>query len=289
VKSFVRFLIAGCALAIVASASAQIQVSLKLRRLQYIAYEPVVATVSITNNTGRDIDLRDDSGQHWFGFEVSGAEGQPIAPASVRSDPTLHIEASKTVTRQINLAPIYSIQDFGTYHLRANIYFADLAKYFYSQSKAFQITDALRIWQRTVGIPEGKPGAGGIRTYSLMTNTFPDHTSLYVRVEDKDRGAVYATYSLGRVIAFDEPHAEIDRQNQLHVLHCTAPRTWAHSTIGLNGELLSRDVLLEAKTRPRLRKSAEGDIAISGGILDKPAVRPGVNTAPKLSERPADD
>ena len=28
-----------------------------------------------------------------------------------------------------------------------------------------------------------------------MTNCFPDHTSLYVRVEDKDSRIVYATYS----------------------------------------------------------------------------------------------
>lgn len=271
------------------AAHAQIQVNVKLKRLQYIAYEPVVATVAITNNTGRDIDLHDDAGQHWFGFEVSGAEGQPIASSATEPDPSLHIDSSKTVTRQINLSPAYQIQDFGTYHLRANIYFADLGKYFYSQSKAFQITDAHRIFQRTVGIPDGKPGAGGVRTYTLMTNTFPDHTSLYVRVEDKNSGAVYATYSLGRLIAFDEPHADIDRENQLHVLHCSAPRTWSHSTVGLNGELVARDTLLEAKTRPRLKRGAEGDIAISGGILDKPIVRSGVNTAPKLSERPLDD
>src|SRR5206468_8515079 len=134
-----------------------------------------------------------------------------------------------------------------------NIYFPDLAKFFYSQSKAVQITDARPIWQRTVGIPDGRPDAGAVRTYSLMTNRFPDHTSLYVRVEDKQSGVVFTTYSLGCVIDFDQPHAEIDHDNQLHVLHCTAPRTWSHSTIGLNGELLAHDTIMEAKSRPRLR------------------------------------
>jgi len=49
-------------------AFAQIQVELKFPRLQYIAYEPVVANVVITNLAGRDVDLRDVDGQSWFGF-----------------------------------------------------------------------------------------------------------------------------------------------------------------------------------------------------------------------------
>ena len=37
----------------------QIQVDLKFKRLQYIAYEPVVATLAITNLAGRNIELQD--------------------------------------------------------------------------------------------------------------------------------------------------------------------------------------------------------------------------------------
>jgi len=43
---------------VASSASAQIQVELKLPRLQYIAYEPVVANLTITNRAGREVDLR---------------------------------------------------------------------------------------------------------------------------------------------------------------------------------------------------------------------------------------
>ena len=54
------------------AANAQIEVQLKFSRLQYIAYEPLLATVAITNRAGRDIDLRDEGGEHWFGFEITG-------------------------------------------------------------------------------------------------------------------------------------------------------------------------------------------------------------------------
>src|SRR4051812_44678333 len=214
------------------TAHAQIQVDLSFKRLQYIAHEPVLATVKIANNSGRDIDLRDDGGQHWFGFEVTAGEGRLLAPLAETEEPLLHIESGKTVTRKVNLTPLFPVHDFGTYHVRANVYFPDLNKFFYSSTKVFQVGDGRTIWQKTVGVPDGSPGAGDIRTYSLLTNRFVDHTSLYVRVESRDRGVVYTTYSLGRLLSGDEPQAEIDRANQLHVLHCAAPRNWAYSHVG---------------------------------------------------------
>ena len=269
------------------SAEAQIQVELKLKRLQYIAYEPVVATVGITNLAGRDVDLHDADGQSWFGFEVTGSEGQPIAPINSENlQPPLKIEAGQKVTRKINLAPLYAVHDFGTYHVRAHIYFTDLGKFFYSASRVFEVTDARPIWQKTVGIPEDLPGAGSARTYSLLTNRFPDHTSLYVRVEDKDNGIVYSTYSLGRAIAFDQPQAELDRANQLHVLHCAAPRSWSYARIGLNGELLAHSSFMETKTRPRLVHGGNGEVAVRGGMIEAPATQTARDTIPKLSQRP---
>ncbi|PYJ71579.1 MAG: hypothetical protein DME76_01470 [Verrucomicrobia bacterium] len=281
-----RGLLYACVLLFAAAAGGQIQVDLKLQRLQYIAYEPVVATLGITNLAGRDIELHDADGQSWLGFEVTGSEGQPIAPLSAESaQPPLKIEAGQRVTRQIDLAPLYPVHDFGAYHVRTHVYFADLGKFFYSGTGVFEVTDARPIWQQTVGIPTGVAGPGEVRTYSLLTNRFPDHTSLYVRVQDKDTGVVYATYSLGRTIAFEQPQAEIDRANQLHVLHCAAPRAWSYSRIGLNGELLAHSTFMETKSRPRLVHAANGEVAVRGGTIEA-AAQKSRSTAPKLSARP---
>jgi len=268
------------------NAFGQIQVELKLPRLQYIAYEPVVANLTITNLAGRDVDLRDSNGQAWFGFEVNGNENQSIAPLSKTSTEPLNVAAGKRVTRKINLTPLFGVHDFGTYRVRAHIYFADLNKFFYSQTKVFEITDARPIWQKTVGVPQSEDTSGNARTYSIMTNRFPDHTSLYVRVEDKDSGIVYATYSLGQVVGFDQPQAEFDRANQLHVLYCAAPRTWAYARVGLNGKLVSRASFAETKTRPRLVHSDDGVVKVAGGMIDRPMNQETRVTAPKLSARP---
>src|SRR5947209_1172696 len=270
------------------NAFAQIQVEIKFPRLQYIAYEPVVANLTITNLAGRDVDLHDVDGQAWFGFEITGDEGRSIAPISNTAAEPLKISAGQRVTRKINLTPLFSVHDFGTYHARAHVYFADLNKFYYSQPKVFEVTDARPIWQKTVGLPETNGASGDVRTYSLMTNRFPDHTSLYVRVEDKDTGAVYATYSLGQIIAFDQPQAEFDRSNQLHVLYCAAPRNWGYARIGLNGELVSRASFGETKTRPRLVHADDGMVKVAGGLMQTPATQVTRANAPKLSARPPD-
>jgi len=97
---------------------------------------------------------------------------------------------------------------------------------------------------------------------------------------------VYATYSLGHVISFDEPHAEIDRENRLHVLHCSAPRAWSYAIIGLNGQLLSHSTLLETKSRPHFKRTADGEVAVIGGMSETAAVQAVRSAVPKLSTRP---
>ena len=127
-----------CIFLFAARAEAQVQVDLKFKRLQYIAYEPVVATVAITNLAGRDIELHDADGQSWLCFEITGSEEQPIAPLSgANGEPPLRIQAGQRVTRQIDLTPLYPVNEFGAYHVRTNIYFADLGKFFYSGNGVF--------------------------------------------------------------------------------------------------------------------------------------------------------
>src|SRR5262245_28253445 len=103
-NSLQRVLPCFCIFVFAATAHAQVQVDLKFKRLQYIAYEPVVATVAITNLAGRDIELHDADGQSWLGFEITGSEEQPIGPLSAgKREPPLRIQAGQRVIRQIHL------------------------------------------------------------------------------------------------------------------------------------------------------------------------------------------
>src|SRR5215472_6716870 len=132
-QKFAHSLPYACVFLFAAATEGQIQVDLKFKRLQFIAYEPVVATVTLTNLAGRNIELHDANDQSWLGFEVNGNEDQPITLLSTENaQAPLKIEAGQRVTQQIDLASLYPVHDFGAYHVRTHVYFADLAKFFYS-------------------------------------------------------------------------------------------------------------------------------------------------------------
>jgi len=53
----------------------------------------------------------------------------------------------QTVTQKITRESV-SHPDFGNYHVRAHVYFSDLGRYFYSQTKVVEVTDARPIWKQ---------------------------------------------------------------------------------------------------------------------------------------------
>ena len=88
-RMLTRLAFAGMLLFGAQAALGQIQVELKFPRLQFISYEPIYATVGITNLAGRDIELQDADGQSWFAFDVTGAEEQLISPTGSSSQPNM--------------------------------------------------------------------------------------------------------------------------------------------------------------------------------------------------------
>src|SRR5256885_9177622 len=110
-----RLLLGVAFFSIAAAAHAQIQVDLKFKRLQYIAYEPVLATVTITNLAGRDVELHDDGEQPWFGFEVTANEGRTLVPLPHQPEPPLRLAAGPAVTRKMNLTPRFPVTDLVVY------------------------------------------------------------------------------------------------------------------------------------------------------------------------------
>ena len=68
--------------ALLSTASAQLEVSLELKRTMFIRGEPLEATVVIRNLAGKDVMLTDSDSDRWFGFEIMKGEGNLIAPLS---------------------------------------------------------------------------------------------------------------------------------------------------------------------------------------------------------------
>ena len=268
---------------------AQIQVELKISRRFFMAYEPVVATVAITNLAGRDIQLQDGDSQKWFGFSIYNSEDSPVGPRDLNYHVSpLMVPAGQTLKRKVNLNELYPINEFGLYRIRASVYFAEMHKYFSSPPVSIEVSDGKLIWQQVVGVPEGQEGGGTNRVISVLSFRLPKDNQLYVRIEDRDAGIMYCTHSVGKILDPDGIQVVLDQQNQIHLMQLVGARTYAYTHIGLNGELIEQTAYNQVKSYPHLKKLANGNVGVVGGQIEQPKdTTVGAPNVPKLSDRPA--
>ena len=272
-------------------ARAQIVVGISISERLHLRHEPVLATVTVTNQTGRDITLADSRQGQWFSFQITREGDQFIAPR----DPDYHLaplplRAGETVKRTVNLNDLYSLGDFGIFRIRANIYYAAADRYFSSKPTHIEITEGRVLWRRAAGVPDGQKGSGQTRVFTMLAHQRGEYNLLYVRVEDQDDGTVFCTNPLGRIIDNVTPEMQFDSRNNLYVLQFVGMHRFALSRIGVNGEFLGQSYYTATKNRPAFRKQADGTLQLVGGKREEVAQNP-QNAAhlpppPKLSERP---
>lgn len=214
------------ALASLQYASAQVQVDITLKRTLYIAYEPLIVNVSITNLSGTTLELADSGKIHWFGFKLKHsiivpsphAQEEPATPQS-RLNPAKESLAPSILlrfTRSPNMEAIVSRLQFTQPHL-ANILIPPLN---------VEITEGRVVYEKTVGVPQTETNTASIRHISLLTHRLPNSSQLYIRIQDPKKGAVFCTHRLGRLVSSGVPDILLDSKNQPHILQNVAPRSF---------------------------------------------------------------
>jgi hypothetical protein len=283
-------LIAACLFAALTPARAQITVEIHLKERLYILHEAVLATVTITNQTGRDITLADTPQGQWFSFQITGEGDHFIAPRNPDYHlPPLDVRAGESLKRTVNLNELYALGDYGIYSVRANIFYAPVDKYFSSKPTHIELTEGRVMWRQSAGVPDGAKGAGQTHLFTVLAHQRGEQNLLYVRVEDKDNGTVFCTSPLGRMIDGVPPQMQFDSANNLYVLQLIGQKAYVLSKIGVNGEFVGQSHYSAPKTRPYLRKQADGALQLVGGVRENPIAQAPADgqPLPKLSDRPA--
>lgn len=272
-------------------ASAQINVGLEIKRPMrfYIRHEPLVATVKITNLSGRDL-LLSDAQAPWFGFQISqGSAENLISPRNpdYKLAP-LEIKIGETLKRQVNLNELYPFSEYGPYKIRATIFAKELGKFFSSPAVNIEISEGRVVWEQTVGVPDTMRNAGAAHRVQLLSLQGAQHVYLYCRIDDPNSGEVFCCYRLGHTIDSTRPQMQFDTTNTLHVLHLVGPKSYLLSQIGVNGELHGQFNYVAPKFKPVVRRDATGQIEILGAnrVDPAPKVAAGAPPNPKLSDRP---
>jgi hypothetical protein len=292
IRDFPRFLLAAAVVLLLGilaaeNCTAQIKVDLSFKRKLYVLYEPVVAVVSIENLSGRPLLLDNSEENRWFGFTIETEDGRPVPPNNPNYElAPVAIEPGERLTRAVNLTPLFPLQDFGSYRVKATIHAPSFGRFFSSAPLAVEITDGRPVWQEVVGVP-GASGLPELRTVTLLTHKLSRSTRLYARIEDKEQGKIYATHQLGPYLTFGRPEVLLDLRNEIHVLQNSAPKQFLYTHLGLSGEILGQQAYLEAGSRPRLTKDANGGVQVVGGRPYKAGEEEeAAEAADKVGDRP---
>ena len=276
------------------TAKAQINVELHFQRNTFLVDEPAFATLRITNMAGRDLTLGSDTGgDPWCQIQVSAVRGESPSPRQNSPlFPPLFIKAGETIARSVNVTDVYDMSLPGQYRVKASIVLGQSRNMIVTTPAYITIDPGKMIWNSTVGVPEGKPGAGGTRTFSVIQLQRKEGIFLYAKLEDRESGWRFPPYLLGRLLSAMLPQAQIDRENNLYVFHAVDDETYMLSQIdvasGRSGQAVYRSKTPRAG-RPSLQRQPDtGKLVIAGGIRVK-ETDAHAQTGPersKLSDRP---
>lgn len=271
----------------VPDAAAQVRVDISFKRKLYVMYEPLIAAVTVHNLSGRPLLLDDTAEHRWLSFNIETADGRIIPPNNPDyAFPPAAIEPGEKLPAAFNLTPLFPLQEFGLYRIRASVYVPEFGRFFSSPPLAVEITDGRPIWQEVVGVPGGD-GQPALRTVTLLSHKLSRSTRLYARIEDRENGRIYATHQLGPFLTFGRPEVILDAGNEVHILQNSAPKQFLYTHLGLEGKVIDRQFYVEAGTRPRLTKQDGGTVVVSGGRPYTPGEEEKAEMeADKIGDRP---
>lgn len=275
--------------ALVTPCQAQYQIQLSLEKKTFLSQEPMLATLSISNNSGTDVVMGGRT-SNWLQFHLTNSNGQSFPPVGVEVEESFIFKAGESMKRKIVLTDTHAISEIGSYAITAVVYHAPTADYYQSNRVRFTIMDVKPIWQQTFGVPQGEPDAGRVRVHSIHIMREENGSNVYYRLTDERSQMRLATYTLGPISQALDPTFTLDRQNQLQVFFLAAPRIFAHCIMGTDGKIVTRKYYREGENNRPFMATKQGEIIVQGGIPfdpSAPVVGPSTDEGVrKASQRP---
>lgn len=257
---------------LVQTAVAQISVQLKPRHDEFVAYEAVAMTVTITNRAGRPIQFANKLNRNWIEFIVTNRNGRSIAPRKRTIYKPLLVQTGSSVSSTFVINQSFDLTLAGNYSIYAIVRMPGQGENEGTRSKTqhFTVFNGHAAWKQRAGVPGTKEET---REYRLI-NVNRDKTSdLYVQVEDVKRGRMLATYSMGKNLGFKRYQATMDRANNLHVLFQTTPSVYSHTVVNPDGKTIRRLYHKRGRggTNPKLITTSTGTVGVGGSTPYDPA------------------
>ncbi len=271
---------------VMGTASAQISTSLRLNKSQYVAGEPVVAVLTITNHAGRELVFHGDGRRNWLDFNVRSRNGGPVSGRGNQDFGAMRIAAGQTLQREVDLANHFMLHEQGNFSVAAVIRsMGDTTINSTTNRVIFTLNPGRLYWSQQVGVPNRRNQTREFRVLQFSGN---QRSQLYAQILDHT-GIPMRTFNMGDVLSIRKPSVTVDRNQRMNVLFLATPSMWAHYVIDLEGNVVSRDIHQRgAHGDPGLVTFADGSVQVSNSILYDPKAAAAARAKiRRISERPA--
>lgn len=253
-----------CFLAV--QAKAQIQVELSFDQEQFLPSEELLAKVRITNSSGQTLVLGKDNA--WLSFLIEARDGSIVRirkPLDVTGE--FMLPSAHRGTKIVDLSEAFDLTRYGRYEVTARVQIKEWgAQTFQSKTRVFDISKGVKLWETAFGVPSLEPnGKPEIRKYVLAQANHVKDIHLYARITDQDEEYTYKMFSIGPMISFSRPEAQLDQWSNLHVMYQKGAHSFLYTVITPDGLLLSRQTWDYSNTRPKLA-ARNGRISVKGGV-----------------------
>lgn len=246
-------------------AQGQVTVELEFEKETFIANEPMMASVRITNYSGQPLKFGQDN--HWLMFSIEKRDGflvDPVGTPNVMGE--FEVPNASRGTRRVNLAPYFEVDKPGSYSVIATVFCRELKEVLKSPPTVLSIIRATNLWEKEIGLRSADGQSYEVRKFTLIRVLNNNQLELYVRVASRDNSKVFAVFPVGNLVSFGSPEAQVDRLSRLHILQQYAARSFRYLVVTADGELMIRRRYDYTRSRPRLGPDATDLISVVGGV-----------------------
>lgn len=275
------------ALCALATARAQLAASLKLDKTQYLAGEPVIATVTITNHAGRELTFQSDGRFQWLDFILKTTNNNAVSPRGKQLFGPMKIKAGESLAREVDLTHHFQLSKPGNFSVVAVVHPPGAAIEGTSTNRLlFSQTPGRVVWSQKVGVTVG---GSQTRDMRLIQFSGAQKTHLYAQVADGSSGTLIRTFLLGDMLTLRRPLATIDRNQRMHVLFLHTPSLWVHCVVSTDGKLVARQIHQRgAVGDPKMITMGTGEVRVVNSIpYDPKAAAEQQKQIRKATDRPS--
>ena len=268
-------------------ADAQLAASLRLSKQQYVAGEPVIATVTVTNHAGQALTFASDGRTQWLDFIVKDRRGDSVNTKGRKIFGKMTIKAGESLAREVDLSQCFQLSEPGNFSVGAVVHMPGNSNEGSGTNRIlFNQSPGALYWSQKVGIA-GK--SGQTREFRVLNFSGDEKAQIYAQVLDNQSAQNVRTFLLGEVLMLRKPLVTVDRQQHMHVLFLATPTMWVHCQVDTDGKLVDRQIHQRGdQGDPRLLTYGDGTVRVTNSILyNQKAAAEAKAKIRKASDRPA--